>query len=91
MPVHFNGESVGVKNENGVIEIHQDEVRIKCRPRDLPEAIVVDLSDLHVDQAIRVKDVVAPEGVEFVSNADELLVTCNALEGAEEAPAEEAK
>lgn len=91
LPVHFSGESVGVKNENGVIEIHQDEVRVKCRPRDLPEAIVVDLSDLHVDQAIRVKDVVAPEGVEFVSNADELLVTCNALEGAEEAPAEEAK
>lgn len=91
LPVHFKGESVGVKNENGVIEIHQDEVRIKCRPRDLPEAIVVDLSDLHVDQAIRVKDVVAPEGVEFVSNADELLVTCNALEVAEEAPAEEAK
>ena len=69
LPVHFKGESVGVKNENGVIEVHQDEVRIKCRPRDLPEAIVVDLSDLHVDQAIRVKDVVAPEGVEFVSNA----------------------
>lgn len=91
LPVHFSGESVGVKNENGVIEIHQDEVRVKCRPRDLPEAIVVDLSDLHVDQAIRVKDVVAPEGVEFVSNADELLVTCNALEAAEEAPAEEAK
>lgn len=91
LPVHFKGESVGVKNENGVIEIHQDEVRIKCRPRDLPEAIVVDLSDLHVNQAIRVKDVVASEGVEFVSNADELLVTCNALEVAEEAPAEEAK
>ena len=91
LPVHFKGESVGVKNENGVIEVHQDEVRIKCRPRDLPEAIVVDLSGLHVDQAIRVKDVVAPEGVEFVSNADELLVTCNAIEGAEEAPAEEAK
>ena len=91
LPVHFKGESVGVKNENGVIEIHQDEVRIKCRPRDLPEAIVVDLSGLHVDQAIRVKDVVAPEGVEFVSNADELLVTCNALEVAEEASVEEAK
>ena len=36
LPLHFVGEeeSFGVKNENGIIEIHEHEVRVKCRPRD---------------------------------------------------------
>ena len=88
LPLHFFGEAFGVKNENGVIEIHENEVRVKCRPRDLPEMIKIDVSNLHVGEAIRLKDVVPPEGVEFVSNADDLLVTCNEVEVEEEpAPA----
>ena len=91
VPFHFTGESYGVKNENGIVEIHEQEVRVKCRPRDLPEMIMVDLTNLKVGEAIRVKDIVAPEGVEFESNLDGVVVTCNAVEGAEEAaPAAEA-
>ncbi len=88
VPYHFQGESYGVKNENGVIETHEFEVRVKCRPRDLPEMIVVDLTSLKVGEAIRVKDIVAPEGVELESNPDDVVVTCNSV--AVEAPAAEA-
>ncbi len=88
VPFHFEGEAYGVKNENGIIEIHEQEVRVKCRPRDLPEMIVVKLTDMRVGDAIRVKDVVAPEGVELESDPEGVVVTCNAVEVAEEAPAE---
>ncbi len=90
LPLHFTGEAYGVKNENGIIETHETEVRVKCRPRDLPEMIVIDVTNLHVGEAIRLKDVTPPEGVEFVSDADDLLVTCNKVEVEEAAPAEEA-
>ena len=86
VPLHFQGESYGVKNENGIIETHEFEVRVKCRPRDLPEMIVVDLTSLKVGEAIRVKDIVAPEGVELESNPDDVIVTCNSVVE-EEAPA----
>lgn len=86
VPLHFQGESYGVKNENGIIETHEFEVRVKCRPRDLPEMIVVDLTSLKVGEAIRVKDIVAPEGVELESNPDDVIVTCNSVVEAE-APA----
>jgi len=79
LPVRYSGESYGVKNENGLIEIHEYEVRVKCRPRDLPEFISIDVSNLHVGEAIHLKDVVAPEGVEFLTNKEEILVTCNAI------------
>ena len=88
VPLHFQGESYGVKNENGIIETHEFEVRVKCRPRDLPEMIVVDLTSLKVGEAIRVKDIVAPEGVDLESNPDDVIVTCNSVVEAEaEAPA----
>ncbi len=92
LPLKYSGESYGVKNENGVIEVHEHEVRIKCRPRDLPEFIEIDLTNLKVGEAIHLKDVKAPEGVEFVSNLEDVLVTCNAVEEEveEEAPAAEA-
>lgn len=81
LPLHFVGEeeSFGVKNENGIIEIHEHEVRVKCRPRDLPEMITIDVSGMHVGEAIHLKDVVPPEGVEFTSNLENLLVTCNEI------------
>lgn len=87
LPLHFTGESFGVKNENGLIEIHEHEVTVKCRPRDLPEMIVIDLTDLHVGNAIHLKDVKAPEGVEFDAHKlDDILVTCNVI-AVEEEPA----
>ena len=90
LPLHFTGEAYGVKNENGVIEIHEHEVRVKCRPRDLPEMIVIDISNLKVGEGIHLKDVKAPEGVEFTSDLEDLLVTCNLIKVEEEpAPAAE--
>ena len=80
VPYHFEGESYGVKNENGVIEIHEHEVRVKCRPRDLPEMILVDLTDLKVGDAIHLKDIKAPEGVEFENDLEDVIVTCNRVE-----------
>ena len=94
LPLHFAGEAdaPGVKNENGIVEIHEHEVRVKCRPRDLPEMITIDISKMHVGEAIHLKDVVPPEGVEFTSNLEDILVTCNEIvveeEPAPEAPAE---
>lgn len=94
LPLHFAGEAdaPGVKNENGIVEIHEHEVRVKCRPRDLPEMITIDISKMHVGEAIHLKDVVPPEGVEFTSNLEDILVTCNEIvveeEPVPEAPAE---
>lgn len=87
LPLHFlnEEEAFGVKNENGIVEIHEYEVRVKCRPRDLPERIEIDLKDLKVGDGVHLRDVVPPQGVEFITGADTLLVTCNEIKAEEEA------
>lgn len=78
IPLHMHGESYGVKNEGGIVEMHQYELKVKCRPRDLPETITIDIKDLRVGGFIYVKDLAFPEGVTAEEAADKMLVSCSA-------------
>lgn len=89
VPLHYVGESYGAKNENGVVEIHEYEAAIVCRPRDLPEFITIDITNLKVGEAIHLKDVKLPEGVEYSGDTEIAVVTCN-VNKVEEEPAAEA-
>ncbi|MBO6101771.1 MAG: 50S ribosomal protein L25 [Opitutales bacterium] len=91
VPLHFQGEAEGVKNENGVLDIQLHEIGIRCRPRDLPEFIAVDVSAMHVGDIIVVSGLKLPEGVEIHgAHADMPVVSCVA-EAKEEEPAAEAE
>ncbi len=91
IPLHFVGEAEGVKNENGVLEINLHEVPVRCRPRDLPEFITVDISKMHVGEILTISGLQLPEGVEIHgAHADAPVASCSSLAAAEEAPAEAA-
>ena len=42
VPVQVTGESFGVKNQSGVLEMASHTLRVRVLPKDLPEAIIVD-------------------------------------------------
>jgi large subunit ribosomal protein L25 len=89
VPVIFKGASPAVERGEGVLVHGLTHVEIECLPKDLIEAITVDLGVLdRVDAAIYVRDLQAPPGVTIVSDPDELiaLVTAPAAEAIEEAP-----
>ena len=50
------GDPKGVKLEGGSFEVVQHEVTVECLPEDLPEELVVDISDLELGQYIRVSN-----------------------------------
>jgi len=54
VPVQVTGESFGVKNQSGVLEMNAHTLRIRVLPKDLPEFIVVDVSELKVGETIKV-------------------------------------
>lgn len=83
VPIHHVGEPVGVKSEGGIADWMTREVEIECLPKDIPEEIVIDISSLHVNQSLRVEDLVPPEGVKIVTNPETVLLVI-------EAPVEEA-
>jgi len=74
--VKTTGEAFGVKNEGGVIEIVSNEIEVKCLPRNLPNEIMVDVTDLHLHQGAHIKDLPAYEGVSYVGDPDQLVVSC---------------
>ncbi len=61
VPIKAVGTAFGVKTEGGFEEMVSREVRIECLPLDIPESLEVDITDLHVGQAIRAKDLPASD------------------------------
>ncbi len=93
VPLHFTGEDVcpGVKQQGGLIGHLMTEVDITCLPKDLPEFLVADLSNLHIGESLHLSDLKLPEGVQITSLAhggDDLAVaTVTTVRVEEEAPA----
>ena len=61
VPIKAVGTAFGVKTEGGFEEMVSREVRIECLPLDIPESIDLDVTNLHVGQAIRAKDLPASD------------------------------
>jgi large subunit ribosomal protein L25 len=66
VPVSVTGESFGVKNQNGVLEIATHMLRVRCLPKDLPPVIEVDVTELKVGEAFKVGTLKPINGVEFL-------------------------
>lgn len=78
VPVQLNGvaQCEGVRNEGGVIDHKTLELEIRCRPSKLPETVPVDVTHLKVGEAIHVQDLPEIDGVEFLANGIQVIVSC---------------
>jgi large subunit ribosomal protein L25 len=73
VPVASIGEPVGVKTGGGLLETMLRTIRVACLPRDLPELITVDVSNLEIGHSVHVRELTLPQGV-TASNPPELPV-----------------
>ena len=87
--IHVVGESVGVKSEDALLEIHTHQVDVRCLPLDLPEFIEIDVTNLHVGESIHLRDLTPPPRVEFLEDESVVLVSCLAFVLADEEEEEE--
>ena len=73
VPLHFvNAEiSPGVKVAGGLVQHVMNELDIACLPKDLPEFIEVDLSNLQAGHSLHLSAVKLPAGVEAMVPKDE--------------------
>ncbi len=74
--VRISGDSFGVKNQSGVLEINTQQVRVRCLPKDLPEAINVDVTELKVGETIKISGLKPIAGVEFMDLKGQPIVSC---------------
>src|SRR5437660_11340223 len=68
VPVETVGEATGVKNSGGVLEHVLFKIKVRALPKDLPEVIRVDVSNLEIGQSIHLGDIKAPAGVEILGD-----------------------
>ena len=89
VPVSPVGVAYGVKNQGGFEEMVNREVQIECLPLDIPEHIRVDITSLHVGQAIRAGDIPASDKYKLGDDEHKLLVHIMASRASQEAEEEE--
>jgi large subunit ribosomal protein L25 len=74
VPVHFEGESPGVKT-GGVFMHNVAHINVEALPDELPEFLVADVSTLEVGDSIHVRDLIAPKGVTILDAEDEIVAS----------------
>ena len=74
IPVTVHGEPKGVKQQGGVLEFVRREVVIECLPGDIPEHIVIDVSELMLHEGVRVRDVATDPKWKAVTEGEAMLV-----------------
>ncbi len=87
VPVRLVGTPVGVKNEGGVLDFVHREVEIECLPTQIPEALEVDVSGLHINQHVSVGDLAAATTVRLLDPPETILAVVSPPRAEEAAPA----
>jgi large subunit ribosomal protein L25 len=72
--LHFVGNPAGVK-EGGILSPIKNQVEIEALPAEIPAFIEVDVSNLNINDDIRIRDLPAIEGIDILDDPDDLLVT----------------
>lgn len=90
VPLRLVGEPIGVRENAGILEQIIREVEIRCQPRDIPEHIDVDVTNLNVHEVLHVSDIPASEAVEILEDPDTVIATVGVVkeEPVEVAPVE---
>lgn len=68
IPVEAVGIPDGVKNGGGTLEHVRFRIRVRCLPKDLPEQINVDVTNLKVGETLHIGEIIPPSGVELLGD-----------------------
>ena len=75
VPLHLTGESFGVREHQGVLEQIIREIEIRCEPREIPDVINVDVSNLDVHDVLHVSDIPVGANIEILNPPDVVIAT----------------
>ena len=74
VPITVKGEAKGIKQQGGLLDIVHREIEVECLPANIPEAIELDVTELMLGQAIRLRDVATSPTWRPVTDGDVMLV-----------------
>ncbi len=90
VPIQLLGDAKGAKLQGGIVDFVNREIQVQCLPADIPEHIDVDVTDLVIGQAVRVRDLAEHPKWKPISEPETMIVHVVTPKVEEVAPAAEA-
>jgi large subunit ribosomal protein L25 len=75
VPIHLDGEAKDVSSNGGLVDLAMQELQVRTTPRNIPDSVIIDVSEMTMDTVIRVEDIALPSGVTAEAEADAAVVT----------------
>ncbi|HWQ54538.1 MAG TPA: 50S ribosomal protein L25 [Bryobacteraceae bacterium] len=91
VPVLVVGESKGVKNQGGLLEVVTRSLEIECLPNEIPSNFTLEVTEMMLGESRRASDIPLAGSMKLLSAPDTVLVHVAAPRGEEEAAAETAE
>ena len=89
VPIAIRGEAIGVKTEGGMLDLVLREIEVECLPKDIPERIECDVTELEINESIRASDLPIPSEVAMLTEKNRVVVHVVTLRAEEEEVTEE--
>src|SRR5262245_36009773 len=86
VPVETTGEPYGVKTEGGLLDVVHRELRVECLPADIPEHIVVDVTEMKIGDMKRVRDLQISDKIKILDDPETVVVAVTHARAEEPAP-----
>ncbi len=75
VPLTVEGEAPGVEQDGGVLQQVAYELQVESLPGEIPQEIVVNVSNLQMGDNLTLGDLTLPDRVSLISEAEEVAVT----------------
>ena len=75
VPVRLEGEAKAVEVGGGLVDVTMNVIEVTTTPRNIPSAVVIDISEMDMETTIRVSDIVLPAGVTATADPEYPVVT----------------
>lgn len=75
IPVRLEGEAKDVMNENGLVDLTMSEIEVSTTPKNIPDEIVIDVTDFTMDTTLTLGEIALPSGVVAVGDPEWTVVT----------------
>jgi len=89
VPITLKGDAKGVKLQGGIVDFVTRQIEVECLPGDIPDQIDVDITELMMNDGVRVRDLATGGKWTSITEPETLIVHLVAPR-AEEAPAADA-
>ena len=74
VPIVLKGESRGVKQQGGIVDFVTRDIEVLCLPTDIPGHIDVDVTELMLNESVRVKDLAKDPKWKAMTDGETMIV-----------------